>query len=99
MAEQLKNIYTKDFLLEVSEKVQSVYHDFQAVNFITSVMNETWDRLALKVRTRQISENLEAFLPSRYDNTPPLSGRPSNCAFSKWAGSCSYSDKASTIAK
>jgi len=67
LAEQLKNIYTKDFLLEFSEKIQSVYHDFDTVNFITSVMNETWERLALKARTRQISEKLGVFLPIRYE--------------------------------
>jgi 3-methyladenine DNA glycosylase AlkC len=67
LAEQLKHIYTKDFLIEFSEKVQSVYHDFHTGDFITSIMNETWDKLALKARTRRISEKLGVFLPNRYE--------------------------------
>lgn len=67
LAEQLKSIYTKDFLLEFSRKVQSVYLPFHTVDFITSVIDETWDNLALKARTRRISEKLGVFLPNKYE--------------------------------
>jgi len=68
LAEKLKDIYTKAFLLEFSRKVQSVYPDFRTADYITSVMDETWDKLALKARTRRISEKLGVFLPDRYES-------------------------------
>lgn len=68
MAEQLKDIYTKDFLLEFSRKVQSVYRAFHTEDFVASIMDETWDTLALKARTRRISEKLGVFLPNRYED-------------------------------
>ncbi|CAG9623496.1 hypothetical protein [Sutcliffiella rhizosphaerae] len=68
MVAQLKDIYTKDFLLEFSKKVQSVYRAFHTADFIASVMDETWDKLGLKARTRRISEKLGVFLPNRYED-------------------------------
>ena len=67
LAAQLKDIYTKDFLLEFSKKVHSVYGAFHTADFIAAVMDETWDKLALKARTRRISEKLGVFLPNRYE--------------------------------
>jgi DNA alkylation repair enzyme len=66
MAELLKDIYSKDFLSNFSKVVQSAYKTFDTTAFITAVMDETWDALPLKVRTRRISENLGTFLPNRY---------------------------------
>ncbi|MFB1082511.1 DNA alkylation repair protein [Jeotgalibacillus sp. JSM ZJ347] len=68
MAAQLKDIYTKDFLLNFSRKVQSVYPAFYQADFINSIMDETWDELALKARTRRISEKLGEFLPDKYED-------------------------------
>jgi len=68
MAELLKDIYSKDFLLNFGRMVQSDYKAFDATAFITAVMDETWDALPLKVRTRRISEKLGTFLPDRYES-------------------------------
>ncbi|MHB8063426.1 MAG: DNA alkylation repair protein [Ruminiclostridium sp.] len=67
MAELLKDIYTKDFLLDFAGKVQSVYGAFNVAAFIAGVMDETWEDLALKARTRRISETLGTFLPNHYE--------------------------------
>ena len=63
----MKNIYSKNFLLDFGKKVQAVYGIFDTTVFITSVMDETWDELALKARMRRISRALGAFLPNRYE--------------------------------
>jgi len=68
LAAQLKDIYTKDFLLGFSKKVHSVYSAFHTADFIASVMDETWNKLALKARTRPFSEKLGVFLPNRYED-------------------------------
>ncbi|WP_100486624.1 hypothetical protein [Sporolactobacillus pectinivorans] len=67
MARALKNIYNKDFFLDFGRKVQSKYGVFDTKAFITSLMDETWDELPLKARTRRISETFGTFLPSRYE--------------------------------
>lgn len=68
MAELLKDIYSKDFLLSFSRMVQSAYKAFDTTSFIAAVMDETWDALPLKARTRRISENLGIFLPNGYES-------------------------------
>lgn len=68
MAELLKDIYSKDFLLSFSRMVKSAYKAFDTTAFIAAVMDETWDLLPLKARTRRISENLGIFLPNRYES-------------------------------
>jgi 3-methyladenine DNA glycosylase AlkC len=68
LPEQLKDIYSKEFLIEFSEKIKSVYPAFQTTDFIASIMNETWDKLTLKARFRMIAEKLGVFLPSKYED-------------------------------
>lgn len=68
MAELLKDIYSKDFLLSFSRIVQSAYKAFDTTAFTAAVMDETWDALPLKARTGRISENLGIFLPSNYES-------------------------------
>ncbi len=68
MAELLKDIYTKNFLLDFARKVQSAYSAFNVEAFIAAVIDETWDDLALKARTRRISEKLGTFLPNRFED-------------------------------
>lgn len=67
MSELLKDIYSKEFLSGFGRKVQSAYSAFDAAGFVAAVMDETWDELALKARTRRISEKLGVFLPDRYE--------------------------------
>lgn len=68
LAEQLKDIYSEEFLMEFSEKIKSVYPAFQTTDFIASIMNDTWDKLTLKARFRMIAEKLGVFLPSKYED-------------------------------
>ncbi|GIP16168.1 hypothetical protein J40TS1_18100 [Paenibacillus montaniterrae] len=68
MGELLKDIYSKDFLINFSSIVQSAYKAFDTSAFITTVMDEAWDALPLKARTRKISESLGIFLPSSYES-------------------------------
>lgn len=68
MAELLKDIYSKDFFLNFGRTVQSAYKAFDTPAFIAAMMDETWEVLPLKARTRRISETLGTFLPSPYEN-------------------------------
>ncbi|WP_314589522.1 hypothetical protein [Paenibacillus terrigena] len=67
MAEPLKLVYHEAFLHGFGEKVQSAYNAFQLEQFITDVIDETWDELALKERMRKISETLGRYLPPSYE--------------------------------
>jgi len=67
LAELLKDVYNEEFLVKFSRKVQSEYHAFDSKSFVTAVMDETWDELPLKARTRRISEELGRFLPPNYE--------------------------------
>ncbi|SDJ85523.1 DNA alkylation repair protein [Sediminibacillus albus] len=66
MADQLKAMYNETFLGEFAKKVESVYHSFDRKGFITAVLSEDWDQLALKARMRRITESLGKFLPPSY---------------------------------
>jgi hypothetical protein len=70
--ERLKDIYTRDFLLDFGRKIQSAYRAFHTADFIASVMDETWDKLPLK-GCRTLIRNVNTQLV-RYDNPSPLSG-------------------------
>jgi len=67
LAELLKDVYHKDFLEHFSRKVESAYRAFDSSGFVSTVMDETWDELPLKARTRRISEELGRFLPPNYE--------------------------------
>lgn len=67
MAELMKNqYYNTNTLHDLASRIKDVYPVFQVDNFIGDVMDETWDRLALKARMRQITVNLGKYLPSDY---------------------------------
>jgi len=66
MADLLKNAYNKDYLCKLASSIQAAYSQFQADDFVSSVMDETWDDLELKGRMRQITNNLGRFLPDNY---------------------------------
>jgi len=66
MAEALKAIYDKDFLLEFGEKVESAYPAFQTKGFVADIMGDAWEELELKARIRRISVVLGKYLPSSY---------------------------------
>ncbi|MEY8001530.1 hypothetical protein AB8U03_15270 [Clostridium sp. Mt-5] len=64
MVELLKDVYSRDLLMSFERKVQSAYSAFKTPEFIASVMDETWDALPLKARTRRISTTLGTMLPA-----------------------------------
>jgi 3-methyladenine DNA glycosylase AlkC len=68
MAEPLKNIYNRVFLLGLGAKIRTVYPDFDTPGFTGRVMDREWRGLALKARMRKITEALGAFLPAVYED-------------------------------
>jgi hypothetical protein len=54
MSEALKDIYSKEFLKNFAEKVQSVYSNFDKNGFINNIMDDVWNELKLKERIRKI---------------------------------------------
>lgn len=67
MAELLKDIYNGNFLRHFSQQIHDVYGAFDRSGFITTVMDNTWEGLALKARMRRITEALGKYLPGRYE--------------------------------
>lgn len=68
LATPLKDIYDEEFLLAFVRRIQSVYPPFEGQAFIASVIDESWEALALKSRTRRISTKLGQYLPSGYES-------------------------------
>lgn len=66
MPEPLKAMYNEEFLRQFSKKIYAVYSDFDIEGFIGSLLDNTWDGLALKARMRKITESLGRFLPTGY---------------------------------
>ena len=63
MAEQLKNLYSKEFIEKLAKKIVFIYPDFKKDEFINSIFDNTWQELELKPRMRHISTTLHKFLP------------------------------------
>ena len=67
MAEQLKNLYSKEFIEKLANKLFLSYADFEKENFINSIFDSSWENLELKQRMRHIAITLNKFLPFSYD--------------------------------
>ncbi|MDR0268109.1 DNA alkylation repair protein [Paenibacillus sp.] len=67
MAEALKSMYNMEFLQDFGEKVKEAYGAFEIEGFINKIMDDTWEELALKARTRRISQTLGEYLPASYE--------------------------------
>ncbi len=67
MAEQLKNLYSKEFIEKLANKLFLTYSDFKKENFINSIFDSSWDNLELKQRMRHIAITLNKYLPFSYD--------------------------------
>ena len=67
MAEQLKNLYSKEFIGKLANKLLLSYTDFEKENFINSIFDSSWEKLELKQRMRYIAITLNKFLPFSYD--------------------------------
>jgi 3-methyladenine DNA glycosylase AlkC len=66
MAEPLKNMYNQSFLQGFGERIQSVYSPFSIEAFISKIIDEEWEQLALKERMRKITLALGDCLPADY---------------------------------
>ncbi|MCL2627394.1 MAG: DNA alkylation repair protein [Oscillospiraceae bacterium] len=66
MAEAWKDKINEASLREFALVVKSAYEPFQVDDFISSVMDETWNSLELMARGKQICLNLGKFLPNDY---------------------------------
>ncbi|MDD2290822.1 MAG: DNA alkylation repair protein [Aliarcobacter sp.] len=66
MAEQLKNLYSKEFIEKLANKLFLSYADFEKENFINSIFDTYWQDLELKQRMRHIALILHKFLPFTY---------------------------------
>ncbi|WP_375723334.1 DNA alkylation repair protein [Arcobacter sp. KX21116] len=66
MAEQLKNVYTKEYIKNLAFKIKENYKEFDSDSFINSIFNSTWENLELKMRMRHIAITLNTYLPLPY---------------------------------
>ncbi len=66
MAEQLKNLYSKEFIEKLANKLFLTYSDFQKEKFINSIFDTTWQDLELKQRMRHIALTLNEYLSFSY---------------------------------
>jgi 3-methyladenine DNA glycosylase AlkC len=66
MAEQLKNVYTKEYIKNLVFKIKENYKKFDENNFINSIFDNTWQNLELKARMRHIAITLNKYLPLQY---------------------------------
>lgn len=66
MAEQLKNVYTKEYITTLANKISEFYSSFNSDAFISSIFDNTWNGLELKERMRHIALRLNDFLPLSY---------------------------------
>jgi 3-methyladenine DNA glycosylase AlkC len=66
MAEQLKNLYSKEFIEKLVNKLFLTYPHFEKENFINSIFDISWQDLELKQRMRNIALTLNKYLPFTY---------------------------------
>ena len=66
MAEQLKNLYSQEFIEKLSISLKNSYKDFKKDEFKKAIFTNNWESLELKQRMRHISKNLYEFLPFSY---------------------------------
>lgn len=67
MPELLKNRFTTESLHELAWRMKAVYPPFRADDFVSDILDETWDALGLKSRMRQITIHLGRHLPADYE--------------------------------
>jgi 3-methyladenine DNA glycosylase AlkC len=66
MPEQLKNVYTKEYITNLAHKIKQNYTSFDEEAFIDAIFDSTWQSLELKQRMRHIALQLNAFIPLSY---------------------------------
>ena len=68
MAEQLKELFSKDFVEFIALKTKEYYPSFEQKNFQKTIINDNWKNLELKERMRLIAVVLNDFLPLPYQD-------------------------------
>jgi 3-methyladenine DNA glycosylase AlkC len=59
-------MFSEEYIRGLAGDIKSVYGQFQAGEFVASIMDDAWGNLELKGRMRQITLNLGKFLPQNY---------------------------------
>lgn len=67
MAEQLKNVYSKNYIQNLALKIKEIYKEFDERKFINKVFDSSWENLELKARMRHIALNLNACINLSYE--------------------------------
>ena len=68
MPELLKDrYYNFNSIHELAIRIKAIYPSFRDRDFISDIMDETWEALSLKGRMRHITINLGKYLPSEYE--------------------------------
>lgn len=67
MAALLKNLYTKQYINSLTNKLQNNYSTFNKKEFISNVFCSSWQDKELKQRMRHITHCMYNFLPKNYD--------------------------------
>lgn len=68
MSELMKDkYYNYDSLQRLALNIKAVYDSFQVEEFVSDIMDETWEDLELKERMRKITVNLGKYLPADYE--------------------------------
>lgn len=66
MAEQLKELFSKEFVEFISTKTKEYYPSFDKTSFQETIFNNTWVNLELKERMRFIALTFHSFIPLSY---------------------------------
>lgn len=66
MAQELRLVYSDEYLKELGNRIQTVFSAFSAEDFHQQVTRDEWDEMALKARMRRITETLRDYLPRSY---------------------------------
>jgi len=66
MAEPLKNLYSRELLMQLADGIKREYPDFNRKAFLSQVFDEQWEQRELKQRMRHITQCMHQFLPVGY---------------------------------
>ena len=67
MAEQLKNVYTEDYIKNLAFKIKENYNEFDTNSFTNFIFDKNWENLELKARMRHIAISIHKYLPLSYE--------------------------------
>lgn len=66
MSELFKNRFNYNSLYKLATEIKAVYNCFPIDEFLSSIMDKSWDSLEFKQRVTAISKSLGKYLPSDY---------------------------------